>query len=109
MTKKPVSLTSIAQWQLLQLLSYLSEEWSVKIRDEFLEKFKKAIEQIQLFPEACQEVKYRKNVRRKIVTEQNSIYYTEFENEILVLAIFDNRQDPKKTLKSIKKTFGYMV
>ncbi|MFZ5764056.1 MAG: type II toxin-antitoxin system RelE/ParE family toxin [Thermodesulfobacteriota bacterium] len=62
---------------------------------EFLDCLEVAVRRIVGFPESCQVV-YR-NVRRCVIRRfPFSIFFTMEEKEIVVHAVFDNRQDPEK-------------
>jgi len=52
--------------------------------------------QISQHPESCPVSVEFQGLYKCVVTKQTTIYYRIEENEIQVIAFFDNRQDPKK-------------
>jgi len=47
-------------------------------------------------PKSFPTTKRKQNIRRAVLTKHNSIYYKIEKDSIQLIAIFDNRQDPKK-------------
>ena len=55
-----VYLSELAEEKLLKLSDYLLENWSIKIRDKFIEILTKKIKQISKLPESCpQSIDYK--------------------------------------------------
>jgi len=77
----------------------LALEWYEKQRHglgfEFLDCIETALKEILTFPEMYQLCysNFRRNVIRRFPF---SIFYTIEDNEIVIHAVFDNRQNPKK-------------
>lgn len=91
-----VVLSPTARRKLENLLEYLQEEWSVKVKLEFMAKLDKSIEQISTHPKSCPESQRFKGLHKCVVTRQTSLYYRIGKKEIEVITLFDNRQDPDK-------------
>jgi len=96
-------LSKTASKKLDKLLDYLKHNWSDKVKNEFVKKLDKAITQINYFPESCPKSKIEVGLHVKIITKQTSFYYKYDETMIKIVAIFDNRMDPNKLKKEIKK------
>lgn len=79
-----------------KLLDYLESEWSLKVKREFIKKLDRSVLQISQYPESCPVSEEFPGLYKCIVTKQTTLYYRIKENEIQVIAFFDNRQDPKK-------------
>ena len=94
-----VVLSPTARKKLDTLLEYLQAEWSVKVKREFIKKLDKSVDQIATHPKSCPESQEFKGLHKCVVTKQTSLFYRITEDEIEVITIFDNRQDPT-SLKS---------
>ncbi len=106
MKKHDVFLSALAERKLNLLLDYLTEEWGFNSKSKYLEKFKRAINQISSHPKSCQESSEMQGIYKCIVTKQSSFYYRINNNEIEIITIFDNRQDQRKIFEEIKIHFA---
>ena len=97
-----VFLSPIAERKLEILLEYLESNWSRKTRDNFLERLLKSFNQISNHPKSCPESREFANLFKCTVTKQTSFYFRIKANEIEVITIVDNRQDPDKISAEIK-------
>jgi plasmid stabilization system protein ParE len=77
--------------------TYLENEWNFAVAVAFLSKLKKTILVISEQP-GCDSLSAKKqNVRKLIVTKHNKIYYRVKDNdEIVLLALWDTRLNPRK-------------
>jgi plasmid stabilization system protein ParE len=98
-----VFLSNSAERKLLKLSEYLLENWNLKTKDTFIEKFTEKTNQISSLPESCPESNEFKNLFKCVVTKQTTFYYRiNFKvNEIEIITIFDTRQSPNKLNKEI--------
>ena len=85
-----------ARNKLEKLLNYLETEWSLKVKNEFIVKLDRRILQISRHPASCPESEYFPDLHKCVVTKQTTLYYRVKEEEIEVITLFDNRQDPNK-------------
>jgi plasmid stabilization system protein ParE len=85
------------------LLVYLEEEWSTKVKHEFVLKLDKSLKQIQKLPDSFPESEKIKGLRKCVVTKQTTIYYKYSDTTIDIVTIFDNRQNPKSLKKEAKE------
>lgn len=76
------------------LFQYLENEWSVKTKDKFIDKFKNAVFQIQKFPEIAPASKEVLNLHKFILTKQTSLFYRVDKTSIAIITVFDNRMNP---------------
>ena len=106
MKKHEVFLSALAERKLNLLLDYLTEEWGLNAKSKYLEKFKRAINQISNHPKSCQESSEGQGIYKCIVTKKSSFYYRIKNNEIEIITIFDNRQDQRKIFEEMKKHFA---
>lgn len=100
--KRQIVLTKTAQRRLDELLEHLENEWSVKVKVNFISKLQKRLEIVKSNPEAFQESEIKKGLYKCVITRQTSIYYIFNESKIFILTIFDNRQDIVKLKQDIE-------
>lgn len=86
----------LADEDLDNVIEYLLTNWSNKIAAKFLEVLYKQIDKIIVHPKHFPTVYGSKNYRKCVITKHNTLFYKEFKNGILILRIFDTRQNPKK-------------
>jgi plasmid stabilization system protein ParE len=98
-----VFLSPLAERQLELLLEYLELTWSRKSRTNFLEKIKKSFKNISLQPKSCPESKAFPNLFKCVVSRQTSFYYRILADEIEIISLQDNRQDPDKIEEELKR------
>lgn len=79
-----------------EIICYLQENWTEKEIRKFSQKLDHLLDILQsqpfLFPESgviC-------NTYRAVLSKHISIYYQVGKNEIHLITLFDNRQDPEK-------------
>ena len=99
-----VFLSELAESKLLILSAYLLENWSVKVRDAFIEKLSDKIKLISFQPNSCPQSSEFEGLYKCVVTKQTTFYYrikTELM-EIEIITIFDNRQHPENLKKQIE-------
>lgn len=99
---KNVIWSPLAEHDFSQILEYLDENWDSTIADNFIELTFSFIEQITVYPKLFPLILKSENIRRCVITKQNTLFYKEDELDIIILRIFDTRQNPNK-LKFPKK------
>jgi plasmid stabilization system protein ParE len=104
--KYGVYFSRLANRKLVILTDYLAEEWSAKVKQNFIENFKSKIEHISVYPESCMKSGAFPNLYQCIVTKQTSFLYRIQNNEIEIITIFDNRSSFKSITKEIQKYYG---
>lgn len=85
------------------LLVYLENEWSTKVKHNFILKFDKSLKQIQKLPDSFPESEKIRDLRKCVVTKQTTVFYRYSDTSIDVITIFDNRQNPKSQKKEMKE------
>lgn len=99
---RKVLLSKRASNRLDKLLEYLEQEWSLKVKENFIKKFDKSLNQVQNFPESCPNTDFVTGLHMLVVTKQTSIFYRFDSKTIKVVTIFDNRMNPNKLRKDFK-------
>lgn len=100
--KREIRLSKRAMEKLDSLLIYLEDEWSTKVKHDFVLKLDKSLKQIQKLPDSFPESEKIKGLRKCVVTKQTTVFYKYSETTIDVVTIFDNRQNPKSLKKETK-------
>jgi len=99
---KPVIISPQAKQDILTILSWLSENWSQKVTDEFLQKLETFYQIVLINPRIFGYYNKRKNIRRYALTKHNIIYYRNRRNAIEIITVFDTRQDLTKLKNFLK-------
>lgn len=88
--------TQNANNDLHQLSKYLKEEWSKEIAQNFNKKLFMRIDFISKFPHLGKPSIKSPSIRKIVITKHNSLYYLVDKENIVLLNIFDTRQNPNK-------------
>ena len=92
-----ITWTDNAQEDLRQILDYLTENWSEKDADNFLEKLFLRIDILSKSPLIGKKSDKLSSVRRIVITKRNLLFYTVEGDNIIIQDIFDTRQNPSKS------------
>ena len=85
-----------AESDLKSVLSYLDEKWSVLVVNQFINKVDSFVSLIAEEPKLFPIINKKHNVRKCVLTKQNTLFYRENKDSIDIIRLFDTRQDPKK-------------
>ncbi|MEO6176485.1 MAG: type II toxin-antitoxin system RelE/ParE family toxin [Flavobacterium circumlabens] len=99
---RKVKFTIKAEESFEKILSYLEDKWSEKTKNDFLKISHKSISTILQHPESFPCSERNKMIRKCVVTKQTTFYYVFNTKEIIIISVFDTRQDPNKIKKDIK-------
>jgi len=94
MMNREIKLSRRATRKLDNLLVFLENDWSVKVKCDFISKLNKSLEQIRRHPDSFSESDTVKGLRKCVVTKQTTLLYTYTKTTINVVTVFYNRQDP---------------
>lgn len=100
--KREIKLSKRAAKTLDNLLIYLENEWSAKVKNNFIRKLDKTLKQIDFLPDSFPESVEITGLRKCVVTKQTTIFYNYSDNTINIVTIFDNRQNPELLMKESK-------
>lgn len=101
--KRKIVLTRTAEKRLNDLLEYLENAWSTKVKLNFISKLEQRLDVVKDKPEAFPMSSIKIGLHKCVITRQTTIYYTFDEQKINLLTVFDNRQDPNKLEKDVEK------
>lgn len=79
-----------------EVVSYLNKNWNTKVVRDFVSRTEKVIGLISEHPEIFRQITDRNPVREALITKHNLLLYQIREEQVLLLAIFDTRQHPRK-------------
>ena len=88
--------TENAREDLKSIYTYLQEEWSSGIAENFLVECYSKIDLISHFPYIGIQSEKINSVRRVLVTKHNALFYKLEKEKIIILDFFDTRQHPDK-------------
>jgi plasmid stabilization system protein ParE len=91
-------LTPLAESNYDTIIAYLLNKWNAKTAGDFIDRFKEVTGFISKSPAIYSFVDRDRKIQKCVLTKHNTIYFVERENVIIILAIFDSRQDPQKLL-----------
>lgn len=100
-----IYLSPLTEYKLEKLLNYLESEWGKSVRQKFLRDFEKKTRQILDFPLSNPKVDEFDDILKCVITSQASFYYRILNNEVEIISLTDNRQNPKKVMKEIRQYF----
>ncbi|WP_299157074.1 type II toxin-antitoxin system RelE/ParE family toxin [uncultured Christiangramia sp.] len=98
---RKIKISQIAEEKLELLFEYLLEEWSYKVKSNFVKKLDKNIQIIKNQPESFPKSDKQDGLRKCVITKQTTLFYEFNDTEIHILTFFDTRQDPKKLKKDL--------
>ena len=84
------------QKRVIDLNCYLEQEWGLTVASNFHETLITVVLTIAKQPGIGSFSRRKKDVRRTLVTEHNRLYYQVKNKTIILLTLFDNRQNPKR-------------
>ncbi len=83
--------------RVVELNTYLENEWGLKVATDFHAALIKIIQHISDNPGMGSDSTQYKNVRKILVTKHNKLYYrVNSRGSITLLILFDTRQHPKQ-------------
>ena len=84
-----------ANLQIIEIETYLIDNFSIKIANKFFDVLYKKLERLQRFPESGQATKF-KTIRRVRINRLISVFYKIQGTYIVIHYVWNNRQDPDK-------------
>ena len=78
------------------ILEYLVSKWNIKVATNFLNEIEYQIKLIDNNPKLYPIIQKEQQFRRYVITKHNSLIYGHENKQIIILRIFDTRQNPKK-------------
>jgi plasmid stabilization system protein ParE len=88
--------------KLEELLEYLENEWSEKVKIDFIDKLEKKLNLIKSNPKSFRKSELVIGLHQCVITSQTTIYYRYDNDFVYIITLFDNRQNPKKLTREVK-------
>jgi len=93
---RKVIISKTAEKRLNELFNYLLENWSQKVKSDFIKKLDSKIILVQEHPEGFPESEKEKGLRKCVITKQITMFYRFNSESIKIITFFDTRQNPEK-------------
>jgi hypothetical protein len=74
----------------------LELKWNLKVKVDFVNKLHLVLKIVAKSPESFPISSKKNKFRKCVITKQNTLFYHFNEKHIVVVAVFDTRQNPKK-------------
>ncbi|OAB28988.1 Plasmid stabilization system protein ParE [Flavobacterium fryxellicola] len=95
---KSIKWSSFADKDLAKLLEYLDSKWNKSVCLKFINHLDSCITLIQQNPKQFPVINNELQIRKCVITKQNSLYYRETDTRIEILRLYDTRQNPENLL-----------
>jgi plasmid stabilization system protein ParE len=79
-----------------QFVNYLLKEWPINNATEFISLVEERVYNLSLFPNIGIASIKKPSIRSILITKHNRLFYHVHLTKIIILDIFDTRQDPQK-------------
>ena len=97
---KSLVLSLNAEKQLENIFLYVEAKFSERIRKELAKKIYNCFKLIEKDPELFSFSVHNSSVRKCVVTKKTIVFYQIRKENIVVVSVFDTRQNPKKINKT---------
>lgn len=99
---RKVKISSEAKLDLIGIEEYLLNKWNEQVADDFYQKLIDAIDILET-SNVNFERYFDTDFRKFLLTKHNTIIYQVINDEITIVRILQNFQDPEDNYKSIKE------
>lgn len=79
-----------------KILEYLEFKWNNRIARRFINKVDDSIDLIVEDPKIFPLINEELQIRKSVITKQNTLFYRVSDSSIEIVRLFDTRQDPNK-------------
>lgn len=91
---KKIEYTKTYKETLSAIVSIIERDWGTRYVNRFLDRLDDVVEKIQTHPYLFQAIPVNPKYRRCVVSKQTSLVYEVTDSKIILLYLFDNRQEP---------------
>jgi plasmid stabilization system protein ParE len=78
------------------VINYLEENWPKQVVKDFVKRTENILGLIAAHPEIFRQISEINPIREAVVTKHNLLIYKVYQDQIVLLSMFDTRQHPKK-------------
>jgi plasmid stabilization system protein ParE len=97
--KREVVITPRAKIEIQNVFDYLESKWNEKTKKKFSNKIKSILNLIGENPELFPVSNINRKIRKAVISKQSTLFYHFNNKHIIVLSVFDTRQNPTKINK----------
>jgi plasmid stabilization system protein ParE len=87
--------SELALRNLKEIVNYFESQWTEKELRKFARLLDKRLSSIENNPHLFPLINYSENIRRSVLSKQTTIFYQVINQDIRLVALFDNRQNPQ--------------
>ena len=80
--------------RLIEVLTSLEKNWGKRVAESFLQKYEITIKRLADNPKIGKIAQRDNSVRSILITKHNRLYFTVNKKTIMLLQLFDTRQNP---------------
>ena len=91
-----------------QIVLYIKEKWGNKSAEDFINRIDTIANIISVFPQLGKIIHPQKQIRALVISKQTTLVYRVKSDSIILLNLFDNRQEPDK-LKVNEGVSSYQI
>jgi plasmid stabilization system protein ParE len=99
--KREVVITPKAKIEVEEIFNHLEAKWNNEVKKKFSNKINAAVKLIVENPELFPISSTNKKIRKVVISKQTSLFYHFNSKHIVIVSVFDSRQNPNK-LKDLK-------
>jgi plasmid stabilization system protein ParE len=81
---------------LFTIQTYIEREWGIKSSEKFQKILDSKIDNPSIHLKIGRVIAGNKNIRKLMITKHNKIYYRITNHEIIILTLFESKQNPKR-------------
>lgn len=78
-----------------ETVQYVENEWGSNSAQKFVRKVNRLLQTLGIYPKIGKIEIKENGIRSFVFSRQNTVFYRIKEKRIIILAIFDNRRNPK--------------
>lgn len=93
--ERPMIWAPLAEQDLEEILLYLEKSWEPKICQNFITSLEKDLIRIAENPQQFPLINPELKIRKCVLSKHNNLYYTQADEIIFILRIYDNRKSPQ--------------
>ena len=97
--RREVVITPRAQAEIEKLFEYLEIKWDEKTKKKFSNKINTIVKLLIDNPELFPVSNVNKKMRKVVISKHSTLFYNFNSKHIIVLSVFDSRQNPTKINK----------
>jgi len=91
---KKIEYTDTYKETLSAIVEIIENDWGDKYVNRFLNQLDRVVAKIKTYPYLFQALPINQNYRRCVISKQTSLVYEVSDSKIILLYLFDNRQEP---------------